>query len=383
MDSRILFVVSGSYGDLAQVLYFCEGQPFRSRAAVALSRQLHDVNSDSLTLRSYSYASTDEIIGAAADWDADIVIMLTAYGLAIEGLTTTDGLRRMVEQLRDRGSRVVTTDPFLGLAPATRTIDVYKSVPSATGWKQKLRVWKAARRLSRAIITSARALRDVTHLYPTPAEAIPNSGRQRRISYFNPDTTYREEPRAQGAPSWLFVLAQTDYDVQHRRWGHTEIVNKLIGLFTQTSASGRRPVLIAPLALVHALSGALPASTDAELTQFSAYAAFERRLLNAEYAFFWNLFSGSAIVMRLLRRLPVFFFDRGHVAHIHERMYDVGIQAYFGGWEPKRLPQGVMEPGALARFWADQEDPVDEWIAYLAQSPTPTQAVDVLTSGSP
>src|SRR5688572_28527517 len=140
MDARILFVVSGSYGDLAQVMYFCEGQPFTSRTAVSLTRQLHEANHDSLPIRSYPYGSIDDILAAAADWEADIVVFLTAYGLAFEGLTTVEGLRAMVQRLREGGSHVVTTDPFLGLAPATRTMDVFRSVPSVTGWKMKLAV---------------------------------------------------------------------------------------------------------------------------------------------------------------------------------------------------------------------------------------------------
>src|SRR5690606_19080067 len=144
-----------------------------------------------------------------------------------------------------------------------------------------------------------------------------------------------------------------------------EFVNQLVGLFTQTRAAGRRPVLIGPPSLVQALGGALPASVEADLNPFGAYAAFERRLLSAEYAFYWNLFSGTATVTRLRRRLPVFFLDRGHVAHIHARMYEVGLQAYYGGWEPERLPPGPLDAAALARFWASQQGAVDDWLAHL------------------
>ena len=379
MDPRILFVVSGSYGDLAQALYFSEGQPFRSRTAVALARQLYDVNHDSLTLRTYSFSSADEIVGAAADFDASIVIILSAYGFPIEGLTTIRGIRSLVRQLRDRGCHVVTTDPFQGLASAIRTIDMYRSLPPASGWKQKLTFWKAARRLTKAINGSARRLRDVTHLYPMPTQAIANPDRQRRLSYFNPNATTGQDRRAPSGQSWLFVLSQADYDVQHRIRGRSQLVEQLVSLFRQTRAAGRRPVLIAPPTLIRALGNASPGSLDAELNPFGAYATFEARLLDAEYAFYWNLFSASA-VSRLLRKLPVFFFDRGHVAHFNKRMHDIGIQSYYGGWEPKRLPDSLVEASALARFWDNQEATVDEWIAYLAQSPTPTQVIDALAS---
>lgn len=73
---------------------------------------------------------------------------------------------------------------------------------------------------------------------------------------------------------------------------------------------GRQPVLIAPAPCIDALR-ASGRATDAILLSFCRHDVFRQHLLDAEHAFYWNVFSNS-ILARVMNGLPVLFLARPH-----------------------------------------------------------------------
>ena len=60
------------------------------------------------------------------------------------------------------------------------------------------------------------------------------------------------------------------------------------------------------------------------LLPYCSYEEFEQRLLDAEFVFYWQIFSTSTF-LRLWNGLPVFFFDQGHNAHLLSPLQEAGL----------------------------------------------------------
>ena len=392
MPPRVLFVVTGSYGDLSLAIGFVYGQDWADRAAVALPGPLFQANHGRLPLRVYRYASVGDILDVAAAWDAQIVIFLSAYGLPIERLASPAGVRQLVRRLRDQRRRVATTDPFLGSASTIAETEIRAMLPPSPWLRLKALLGGTARRVAQVLHDTAAVLGDVTHLYPTPVDGVVDPTRVRAVSFFNPETTRRHpeweladasHTAADSPRTWLFVLAPNDVFIQQRRWGTRQFVGRLVGMFRQTHLAGKRPVIVAPAPLMKLLARPRRDAFEAELVRFSSYPEFAARLLAAEYAFYWNAFSCSALMVRTAKRLPVFFFDQGHVAQFSRHIYADGLRAYYGGREPPTLPFDALDPGTLATRAAEQATGVQRLLDYWGRSPPPWRVLELLLDAGP
>jgi hypothetical protein len=228
-----------------------------------------------------------------------------------------------------------------------------------------------------------------------PIDNLVNHGRLKRTCFFNPGLMRRDsewddpaggdETQAHvnlSERTWLFVLSSDDVSVQQYQWGRAKFAHQMVHLLEQTRAARRRPVLVGPPSFIKNVRRALPSSLECELVQFCSYREFASRLVSAEYAFYWNALSCSAALVRLVRRLPVFFFARGHVAQISKEIYADGLRCYYGGWEPTQLERGELDPDVLAVLAADQRRAVDALLEYWGHAPTPRQLIDGLLQDS-
>lgn len=393
LKPRLLFAVSGAYGDLALAVSFVHGQEFAERTTFLLPEGLYEANRAGLPVETRPYRSVEELLRAAREWRSDLVFLLSAYGFPVEGLCPPEGVGHFIEYLRKEGRRVVTTDPLLGAASTVTREEVLRMLPLPTNWLHEVVVMRRnAGRIARSFELTARILRDTIHLYPGPTDALENPAGVRRLSFFNPELTRRrrewEGPSGgqQPAPAgdvWLFVVASNDVALQQRGKPAGSFAGEMLRLFEQTQEAGRRPVLVAPSWFIQELEGVLPDSVQVELRPFCSYREFSSWLLDAEYAFFWNTFSCSAVHGRLARRLPVFFFARGHVAQFSERIYEDGLRCYFGGWEPTQLDPGAIRSRELAILATRQRGDVEAVIGHWKASPTPAQVVEQVLGPEP
>lgn len=379
---RLLFVVTGSYGDLALALSFVTRQAMAAEAAFALPAKLYELNDGTLQFPAYVYRSVKDITRIAGEWGARLVLMFSAYGLPVEGVASPSRVRALVRRLRGTGCEVVTTDPFLGSAAEIQATQIEQMLPAQPGWQWRVR--RKSRRFARALGEVSGALADVVHLYPTPVSNLPHDGRIARVSFFNAAfATLREDgqpvPELQSVePIWLILLSDSDWALQQRKSGSDQFSRQLVRLFVQALRAHRIPVFIGPAPLVHRLKSALPAELSAvQLLSFCPHREFMARLVEAEYAFCWNAFSCS-IVMRMENCLPAFVFDRGHVAQFSPRIYEDGLRCYFDGWEPEPLDPDGLDLKSLAEKAERQKQNMARIRRYWEQSPTPDQVVESL-----
>jgi hypothetical protein len=94
-------------------------------------------------------------------------------------------------------------------------------------------------------------------------------------------------------------------------------------------------------------------------------------MLGAEYVFYWNVFSNS-VLARVANRLPVFFFDCGHMAYAIPPLLEVGLRRYYPGCTlPFLDPRRPLAPGELAAEAARQEPGLEGARANVRRSPPP------------
>ena len=391
MGNRILFVVSGAYGDLTQAVSFLFGQAFSGDTAVALPPKLYRLNHSSLPIQTYKFRSAKDIIRAAVEWKARIVFFLSGYGLPIERVMSPSEVRPFMEYLNEQNCRVVTSDPFLGSASKITVSDILGMLPQPDGIVSSFFFLHVARRIAKKLLQASDALENVVHLYPAPTDEITNRGRVQRISFFNRELSRRDPvwesvdhrskftaSRRSAEKTWLFMLAPSDATLQERKWGAAIFANQLAHMIEHTRAAGKRPVLLGPSWVIKKIKRALPAETEPDLLTFCAFTEFSRLLLNAEYVFSWNIFSCSAAFMRLPRRLPVIYFDKGHVAEFSRLVYEDGVRCYFNGWEPSQIDPREFDNEIVAKVASEQGPALEALLAYWNRSPTPQQVIEQL-----
>jgi hypothetical protein len=374
-DARLLFLLSNDYGELSNALYVLGGTGLD--ATLLLPERLFDTNRDTLAVHARRYRTLDDVIEALDSARPDIVFLFSAYLYGINGIFELPMVEALLDELQRRHLRVVTSDPFLGLLLAHGTSPFSERHPQQQ-WLTDHFTQLAAR------------LRDVTHLYLVPPDGLAGS---RKVSMFNPhilsDAASRQQRGVRLADRiavdpqrarWLFLLASEDYGAQIARLGREQFEALLLDRLEDAAHAGRQPLLIAPQPCVESLSRAHRAIPGLILLSFCAHEMFTDLLLEAEYAFYWNMLSNS-LLARLANRLPVFFFDRGHLAHAMPALLELGLKTYFSGAQLAVLDQRrQLVPAALGALAAGQNLRLGSATENFLRSPLPRELVQRLLS---
>ena len=377
-SARLLIVVSADYGELSNALALTAGT--RLDAALLLPDKLLAANRDGLPAAAARLASPDDVIDAVDRRRPDLVCLFSGYLYAANGLFALEGLGALLGELRNRRIPVATTDPFLGL--------MHGGGPSPFSPRHPARAWLEAH-----FGAVARLLEPVPHVYPAPPDPAP---RLRWGSFFNPAILLADAGRRSCAeraavlvggetdrPRWLFVLAQEDYGAQAARMGRAPFEALLIERLRDAAAAGRQPVLIAPGGCVDALIATGRTPAGAAMLPFCSQSQFHALLMSAEQVFYWNFFTNSAPA-RLVNRLPVSFFDVGHMAHAMPPLLELGLRSYYPGARLAPLDQRrPLVAGELAARAADQDAALAAARERFRAQPAPEAMVDALLQPGP
>jgi hypothetical protein len=384
---RSLFVISNDHGELALALFFLQGQAFAPRSSLLLPDRLYAINKEVLSIDTGHYSSVEDILEWVRIHEPELVFLFSGYLLTINRIFSHREVERLVQSLVDRGIGIVTSDPFLRLASKVTPWQIRVDVPQRS-W---LRFFpgRLERELSRDLVRVSHILQDVTHIYPGLSVGLTRAEQRRSVTFFNPTIAEgsaaripasRARPAHGALKSWLFILAATDLRWQRRVWGEQRFTRMITRRIEQTLLAGRRPVLVVPPDLIKGLSK--EASRNAELVPFCPFPEMISRLIEAEYAFYWNVFSCSMLV-RLARGQPVFFFDRGHMARVIRPIYDWGLRFHFGNWSPVFLDANEpLTPERLAKLALTQQGGFEAIRRKWQMLPSPQDVVDRLGDDS-
>ncbi len=368
---RLLFVLSNDFGELANALYFLAGQPLG--AQLLMPERLLSLQEGTLPCAASAYDSADEIISAIRAQRPDAVMLFSGYLYGVNSLFDTPALHQILAEASAVGARVATTDPFLGLL----------SRPGSP--------FNAAHPLAKVLTPHfaqvARELRDVFHLYLCDAGGLfsgPCSG------FFNPALmTPRGEIAAilqrygfrSNVPRWLLALSAEDYAAQCNRIGSAEFHKTMNRFVHEIAKQGRDPVLLAPSALVDALQSLTGDCPGVHLVRYWPQDLFHALSLDAEFAFYWNIFSNS-ILARVANHGSVFFFHEGHLPNAIPSIRALGLQRYYHNAAlPFLNEQEPLVAAKLQSLAASQTALFAPALERFAQLPSPAAVIAQLLRG--
>jgi hypothetical protein len=374
---KLMFVLTAAFGELFNAMYMVMGCGFRT--AFAMREPWYSLNRESLPGPSYRAENLAGLLAAIDQENPDLVCLFSAYLYPDDGIVGFDDLDRLVKYLNGRGTKTITSDPFLGLISRLPPFDIKSPVGQIVGLPMRL-IGEALFGSQFSYFVRARyILKDLPHLYVVD----PDEQGVKALSFYNPNIrSYASDSAAArqalslpAEPYWLFVLGASDYYPQIKQVGadyfHALLTRKLLDAMQE----GRRAALIAPSLCIAALR------RDASLKECffvdnCDYDRFMAILLGAEYAFYWNIFSASTLA-RLLNRLPTFFLAVGHIGDENRQMLEKGMNCYYRGGRLTHLhPADRLTAALLSGLARAQEEQLFEPLYNnVRHLPTPEMLV--------
>ncbi len=367
---KLLFVISNDFGELSGALYFTLGGTFD--VTLALPPRLFALHAEHLPIAAFPYQTIQDVLALADRDRPDVVLLFSGYLFAANNLFSLEALRMLVRQFRERGVRIVTSDPFLGLMAYPNA-----SVFSDEHPKKAL--------LLEHFRSVAETMRGIVHLYPADVRtALSHAGH----SFFNEHVVLTAAERAEfearlgrrlslrpGRKRWMFVLSAEDYGLQIGLHGRQAFDDLLLGKIQETARAGRQPILVAPKVCIDSVARAAGTVDSAIFLPFCQYDLFQMLVLEAEYLFYWNVFSYS-ILARVANGFPVLVFDSGHIARAVPPLHRLGLQTYYlNAPIPYVEPARELDERALAALADAQKCPLAQSIAALRKLPAPAQVI--------
>jgi tetratricopeptide (TPR) repeat protein len=389
---RLLFVLDNDFGELATVKYFVLGQELAGRTTLMLPERLYVHNVDALPGRTHRYGSVDDILQMVDREKPDIVFLCSGYLLWEHLAFTAHDLERLLDQLRARGCRVVTADPFLGMLskqdPRTLLrIDIPTDHPRLTV-EQLTEVKRPdEERMWAGYAQAERILRDTYHLYPSYCDVAEDDVAEtdaRNISFFN-DRLVRPTPTTREGtdtpqPHWLFILTGADCGVQMLFEGEIGFADIVASKLVETLAAARHPILIGPSQFVEKLVARMPTAEGIDILSQCPFNQFYSLLLSAEHAFYWNSVSHSLLI-RQFNQLPVVLFDRGHLVRNAQGIYDRVVDWYHQGWAPAlRDHREPLTLETVEGWVGEYREQAARLVERYRRAPSPKEMIEKLMS---
>lgn len=346
-STRLLFVIDHDFGALGVVMYMLHRQPLAARALILLPRRAYELHGRGLGVACRSYESLGDILAAVEAHAPHVVCLYSGYLLAAQRLLSVGELGELVHTLGVRGCRLATSDPYIGTFRRLPEADLPapRGALRHFGPLAKLLQKTAMRRHVRRV---EEILEGATHIYPVEVD-LPGAGSTPRATFFNPLYIRSEgelrannaavsalSPGRTDAPRWLFVIAQFDLEFQEARYGAQRFGDMVAQRMREALEQGRHPTFVGPAAITQALSRRFAGEPGVTILATCSFDEFERRLLDAQAAFYWQVFSTSGF-LRLWNGLPVFFFDLGHNSRLLAPMHTNGLESHFMGNPPIQL----------------------------------------------
>lgn len=404
--ARLLFIIDNDYGALGLVMHLLYRQPISALATLLLPQQAYDAHKDKLPLASRPYESLHDILNVVDGDDPDVVFLASGYSYAYQGLLTIRELQKLIRQLRGRGCKLATTDPYLGtfrhitdapvkLGTLQQNLEArLRSFPAVSGLVAKSIQYYKRRKLRRYVSKVADCLQNIAHICPVPVDLLP-TGTVKYISFHNPlnirspedlhriSTQVATFPDVDAArPRWLFVLARFDLEFQQTKYGRQCFVDIVVDKLRQTLDNGRHPTLIGPAAFVDEVARHFAGNSGVSLLSVCPFEEFQQRLLDAEIVFYWQIFSTSTF-LRLMNGLPVFFFDHGHTARFFKPMHEAGLRCYYIADSPIYLEiEKSLDATQLAEHGPRFRQSAHDYRQRLARTPAPAEMVSAITDAT-
>ncbi len=404
---RPLFVVSRDFGEFTRAFYFAQEPEFDSCLLVRPS--LSATLGDDLPVPSQRYESIADIRAAVERFQPDAVFLFSGYLFAHDAIFSYDDLDQLIQTLHRRGCPVFTSDPFFGwlreltasmpdTAEPTRAWAGLPSPPSVLAAELEE---EQKRCFVRDFGRAAAVLQAVPHvydLYPPqgfvsdPALIYSNQGMTVLPGQVPGWSEVRQALRLDPArPRWVFVVAGEDYgrltNIEDSpaaavfRERAAQFHELLADQMYEVLAQGRQPILIAPPACITEVTLRSNPADGIILLPACRHSWFVALVLEAEYAFYWHMFSNS-LKLRIVNQRPFFFSNLGHIGQSSPLLLQRMAQCYYVAGMPPCLDfSQPLDADELARAAAEQEPMLRAMADHLLRPPRPAEALRQFLQG--
>lgn len=319
----LLFIISNDFGELSDTFYFVKGQNFT--ACLAVPPRLFNANQGKLPLKSYLYQSLQDIFNIVDRENPELIFLCSGYLYAINQILSLEAVGELLQTLKTKGHKLITSDPFLGILAELDYSTFNKKNPFHRFFLQHF-------------AQLFNQLQDIPHLYTSP---IIRSPKIQQISFFNHHMEISADERStypnilsQVLPihlekkRWLFLIGSEDYLTQVNRYGQQQFHELFYNKLEETIRSGRQAIVLAPQTCVEAVKRFNPSMQETIFLSFCPYQIFHTILLEAEYLFMWNIFS-NCLISRIGNYGPVFFFAPGHLSQAIPAILELGMKCNY------------------------------------------------------
>ena len=348
--TKLLFLLSNDYGELFDAMCFVQGTGLE--ATFAMPPRLFSVNRADFPYPASPYSSESDIREVIAQTRPSRVLLFSGYLYVINGNLELESLERLLRSWRDQNLNVATSDPFLGLMSAVGN--------STFNERHPMYRW-----LMSHFSQISRLLQDYVHIY----HGAPGMQTGNQVSFFSRHIILQPSQREQSRRKlfewsrideakrrWLCILSTEDYAAQLTKYGAERFLELLSRRLQDAVRYGRQPVLLAPQPCVAAIEARMKGIGDLVALSACSYTLFMLLLHDAEYVFYWNVFSAS-IIGRAVNRLPLFFFDRGHLTDALRPFFAEAMRHFYAGCQIELLELAEpLAPERLAPLATRQEE---------------------------
>ncbi len=397
---NVLFLVSGDFGELTRAVFFALEPEFASYLLIRPA--LHAVHGDDLPVPSQVYESAVDVLAAVERFRPDAVLLFCGYLFAHDGIFSDAELERLVGALLRRGCPVLTSDPFVGwlreiaawaaARPATDRQDAPRPLETLTAEELEE---EQKRFFARDFGRAYALLSPLPHVYdlsPPPDLVSPGSlAHSNHGMVASPGRVpgLAEVRRALGLdptrPRWVFVVSGEDYRRLTEGGGrqtpagarlHQARFHELLAdQLYEALGQGRQPVLIAPQECTFEVGLRSTPADGVILLPTCRLSWFMALVLEAEYAFYWNMFSHS-LKLRTVNQLPFFLADCGHMGRSSNAFLERTARCYYVAGVPPFLDfSQPLDAGELARLAAGERPRLRAMAESFLQPPRPAEAL--------
>lgn len=366
--TRVLALVSHDFGELANTANFLAGVPVHAR--LLLPPRLQALNPVMAPHEVAPLGDRDAVLAELARLRPQLLLLMSGYLLAFNRLLSAADLAAILDEARRLGTRVATTDPFLGVWQGPQA---HRHPSQGEG--------------AQALAEVAALLGEAGHLYPAPMTTAPG-----QHAWFN-ETAHvpagampalaellSQAPTGLTLPFWLLVLSAEDFRMQSQLQGRAAFEAQLLALAAAAASQGRRLVGLMPDMACESLR-----QLDGGLglwLAFCDHARFRALVLCAEHAFYWNRLSNS-VLTRLAHERSAFFFSEGHLSQVLPQVGALARASHFAGAPtPLLAPGASLEAQDLATLARLQHQDLAPARAALRALPGPSEVIERLLEGA-
>lgn len=368
---KLLFVISKDFGELYNAALFAKCLLKKYEMLFLLPEKLYLLNHDDFFCITKPYRKASELQLLISCFKPKFCFLFSGYLFTINNLITEKELSNFLRFLNKKKIKLLTSDPWLNIWPGLNTYNY-----SSLNFNDPRQV-----RLIDLFLKLQRILKGAICLYPFAIDTVDKGHlgfypKQIRHNYWKrrqlKDIYLKRFSLFAKKCFWLFVVSSEDsgFLKDNKRFFYERLQDAV--------CAGVVPVLIAPSQLLEEIKLSCQSMSNIVFLQEASLSEFQSLLAQAEYVFYWNIFSAT-IPERFMNSKPLFCFELGHMVSYFPPFLECGKKIYYGDLEPPMLNiQHKLTPKKLSDLAGRQRSLYRHFYKKMSCLPAPDKLLENL-----